>query len=466
MKNRVSGIRVAVCAALSGCAHADLSSERDALRAWQPSPVIQTGAAFEREAAEGPWMGVELQRLDGALPRFVAYALKESPDLQAAHARWRAAVEGAAGAGRLPNPEVGYGGFVRSVETRVGPQLHRISLKQAFPWPGRLGAATDAMASAAASAGDAFRAQVLVLVRNVASAYWELWQVERSHRIRLDHERILTGLVETIQARVETGEKSIAELLQVQLRLQSLRDHRTRHQSLTRRHQARLLAAIGADPGLKIATTTTEPAVKLPAENLASLREHVRRNPEVTRWTDLEAARVSEARAARTKRLPDFRVGADYIVTGEAPIEGVAESGKDPIILSFGLTVPLWLGRYQSEIRQAESEATAARASRRGAWLRVAAELEATVARLFETHERIVRYEGTLIPQAEALQGSVNAAYEVGRAGVSEVLLALEEELELRLELAEARATHARAWAELERLTGRSLDGIEPGASS
>jgi outer membrane protein TolC len=60
----------------------------------------------------------------------------------------------------------------------------------------------------------------------------------------------------------------------------------------------------------------------------------------------------------------------------------------------------------------------------------------------------------------------VSAAYEVGRAGVSEVLLALEDELELRLELARARAEHALAWAELERLTGRTLDAVERGGAS
>ena len=37
-----------------------------------------------------------------------------------------------------------FGYFVRSVETRVGPQRARISLQQAFPWPTRLTAGSDA----------------------------------------------------------------------------------------------------------------------------------------------------------------------------------------------------------------------------------------------------------------------------------------------------------------------------------
>lgn len=466
MNNWMTRLGVALCVAPLACAHADVETERAALDTWRPDPAPDPSWSADEEVALEPSASADIDALEGELGRFVGYALRRSPELQAAHARWASAVEGAVVAGRLPEPELGYGGFVRAVETRVGPQRHRISLKQAFPWPGRLDAATDARAATAAAEGEAFRARVLDLVRDVAAAYWDLWRVERTHAIRLDHERVLEGLIATIRARVETGEKSIAELLQVQLRLEALRDHRTRHHSEMRQDQARLLAAVGADPGVTIETAATEPPVELPAETMAALRAHASENPLVARWTDVESARVAEARAARKKRLPGFMVGADYFVTGEARVEGVEDSGKDPIVLSFGLTVPIWLDSYASEVRAAEAGAVAARASRRGAWLRVAAELESVVARLRETHERIVRYDGTLIPQAEALHDSVSAAYEVGRAGVSEVLLALEDELELRLELARARAEHALAWAELERLTGRTLDAVEGGGAS
>ena len=455
----------AVCAAPLACAHAGVAGERQALDAWRPEPLPETWAAEAAAAIEAA-SSAEIDALEGALPRFVGYALRRSPELQAAHAQWRAAVEGVAVAGRLPEPELGYGAFVQAVETRVGPQLHRISLRQAVPWPGRLDAATDARAAAASAEGEAFRARVLALVRDVAVAYWELWQVERVHAIRLDHERVLDGLAATIRARVETGDKAIADLLQVQLRLQALRDHRSEHRSAKRRRQARLLAAVGADPGSSLRTAATEPPVELPAETMTTLRQIARRNPLVRQWSEVESSRVAEARAARASRLPNFTVGADYIVTGEARVPGVEDSGKDPVVLSLGLSLPIWLDSYASEVRSAEARATAARAARRGVWLRLAAELESTVARLRETHARIVRYEATLIPQVEALRASVSAAYEVGRAGVSEVMLALEDELDLRLELARTRAAHAAAWAELERLTGRTLETVATGEAS
>ena len=302
---------------------------------------------------------------------------------------------------------------------------------------------------------------VLDVVHEVAVAYWQLWVVERSHAIRLDHERILEGLVDTVQARVETGEKSIAELLQVQLRLETLRDHRTEHRSRRRATAARLLAAVGAEPGPAPRTLPDAPSLRPAPADRAALRARLREHPRVRRWSQVEASRQAEARAARRDGFPSFVVGADYIITGAARAPGVEDDGKDPIGLAFGLSLPVWRGAVQAEVDSAEAEAAAARAEGEGAWLHALAQLERILARLDETQERVQRYERTLIPQAEALEASVRAAYEVQRATVASVLLALEDELRLRLELAEARAEHATAWAELEQLLGAALEPEE-----
>jgi len=431
--------------ALTACGHAGLEAQREALDAWEP----RRGAAVPASTARTE------EPLRGDVGRWVGHALRRAPRLEAVYGRWQARVAAAPTATRLPEPTLGYGGFVRAVETRVGPQRHRLSLRQSIPWPGRLNAAQDAEVHRAAAAGAAFRAEVLDLARDVAAAYWSLWNVERSHAIRLEHERLLRGLVATVQARVETGQKPVAELMQVQLRLEHLRDHRTRHESEVRQLRARLLETVGADPTAPAEIEARPPAVGLPAEKAHVLRGRLVEHPRVARWSARHAASRARARAARRQAWPSFEVGADYVVTGSARVPGVEDSGKDPVALALGFTLPVWRGAYAAEAAAADAEAAAAHAGHRREALRVSAELEAVIARLEETHERVARYADALIPRAEALYETVVAAYEVGRAGVSEVLLALEDELELRLELADARAHHAIAWADLDRLTLR-----------
>ena len=119
-------------AMLAGCRGTYESATRDEL-ATAASIVAREEAQPESEPA-----------LDGSLSSYVAFALARSPELRASFERWRAATMRISRARRIPEPIIKYSYFVRSVETRVGPQEHKLSLMQAFPWPTALSAGADA----------------------------------------------------------------------------------------------------------------------------------------------------------------------------------------------------------------------------------------------------------------------------------------------------------------------------------
>ena len=115
--------------------------------------------------------------LDGRLSSYLAFALARSPELRASFERWRAATMRISRARRIPEPIIKYSYFVRAVETRVGPQNHKLSLMQSFPWPTALSAGADAASSKARAAQRRFDGEVLQVQRAVADAYWRLWLV-------------------------------------------------------------------------------------------------------------------------------------------------------------------------------------------------------------------------------------------------------------------------------------------------
>src|SRR5690606_9442566 len=86
-------------------------------------------------------------RFSGDPEAYVAYALEHDQGLHAKWERWRAATHRIARERRLPMPMLTYSVFVSPVETRVGPQRHRLGLSQRFPWPGELLAGADAGAA-------------------------------------------------------------------------------------------------------------------------------------------------------------------------------------------------------------------------------------------------------------------------------------------------------------------------------
>ena len=62
------------------------------------------------------------------------YSLKNNAQIEAAFYRWNAALENVPQVTTLPDPRLTYGYFLNEVETRVGPQQHRVSVGQMFPW--------------------------------------------------------------------------------------------------------------------------------------------------------------------------------------------------------------------------------------------------------------------------------------------------------------------------------------------
>ena len=69
------------------------------------------------------------------LPVLIEIAIRQNPKIQAERKNWEATIAKYPQAIALPDPMVMYGFYAKSVETRVGPQRHRISISQTVPYP-------------------------------------------------------------------------------------------------------------------------------------------------------------------------------------------------------------------------------------------------------------------------------------------------------------------------------------------
>jgi outer membrane protein TolC len=167
------------------------------------------------------------------------------------------------------------------------------------------------------------------------------------------------------------------------------------------------------------------------------------------------------SRAAAAQRFPDFTLGADYIVTEAARSDGVSDSGKDAVSVTVGAEVPLFWGVYGAERDEAQARQAMFEAREAAVRDAVAAELEQTLSELDESIRRAQLYGDTLVPQAEAVYGSVLGGYQAGTSTVSAMLDAQRELLELELGLYRTLAEHAEAWARLESVVGRPLRAVE-----
>ena len=73
-----------------------------------------------------------------SLEDLLEIARENNLELKGLENEYLAALERAPQVSELPDPEAGIGAFPFPVETRLGPQIARLSVTQMFPWFGTL----------------------------------------------------------------------------------------------------------------------------------------------------------------------------------------------------------------------------------------------------------------------------------------------------------------------------------------
>lgn len=391
------------------------------------------------------------------LAGYLAHAAASSPALRASFERWRAAVHRISSSRRLPEPVLSYGYFIRSVETRVGPQRHRLGLQQSFPWPTRLTEGANAAAAQARALQRRFDADLLALRRQVSEAYYDLWLHRRIAVIQRQQLELLRGLSAATRARVATGGTTLADQQQVDLALARLDDRVRAHDEAARAVEARLRAVIGASGQQDLGTPDGPPEPALPDETDAAMRRAVLLHPMLDSLLLLGEASEAAAHREEAARFPGLVVGLDWIEVGEAGNPSVPDSGKDALVIGLGLKLPLWQPSYVDSVTAEQAEAAARRAEARAAGDHALAEFEALVSTLRDAERRARLHRTTLLPQALGAYESVMGGYATGRSSVSAAILAQRELLEISIGLEQARTDHAVAWSRLEQVVGHEV---------
>jgi outer membrane protein TolC len=275
------------------------------------------------------------------------------------------------------------------------------------------------------------------------------------HREHLD---VLRGLSEAVRARLSIGAATLADQQQIDLAAARLEDRIAGMHEAERRAEAELRAAVGVALPSPVATSDSPPDATLPAESDEALHSAARAHPRIQSSAHRAVAQEHMADARAADGYPSFAIGADYILTGEARMPGVADSGKDAVLVGATIRVPLWQGNYSEDEAAARAQAGAERQMARSQENEARANLEMTLSRVRDAARRVRIYRDTLLPQADSAYQSVLGTYTTGRGSVAEVLLAQRDLLELRIEIEQARADHARAYAALEQITGRHVE--------
>jgi len=391
------------------------------------------------------------------LDDYLAIAQRRNPGLRSAYNLWTADLKKSEYAGALPDPMFSYAYFIESVETRVGPQEQRFSIRQSFPWFGTLGAQEDVALAMSQVSYRKFEAARLRLYFRVKAAYYDYYYLGQNLRVTVENFDLLKFWESVAQAKYRVGLKKHPDIIKAQVELGLLEDRLHTLQEQQAPAAARLRALLGVADSVRLPLPATIYVDEAPLIGDSVVNVIVQNNPDLQALQHVVERADAGERLAGKQALPDFSIGVDYIQTGDALNPTMAESGKDPWMISGSVSLPIWFGKNGARKDEARARRRAAEYDR----LDSENQLTAIAARvLFEYSDalrKIRLYRDGLVPKAQQSLQAMYAAYQAGETDFLNVLDAQRQLLDFQLTVAREQVTLATKRAQLEMLSGTDL---------
>ncbi|MBU8920422.1 MAG: TolC family protein [Bacteroidales bacterium] len=396
---------------------------------------------------------------EGDIDDYILFALKNNPGINAAYYSWKAELARAGEVSWLPDPVLTFGYFIESIETRVGPQVYRIGIRQSFPWFGTLGAKKEAALESAGASWQSFMSERSRIVFGIRSAYIDYYVAGARAEIIKEEMELLEVYESVVMAGYRSGRSAYGDLIRVQVELAGLEE---RAASLGDRKDtagARLGAVLGLPDPVDLPVPDGLPEFE-PIPEWEKLKYNViENNPDLRAVEHMIERELATERVARKSYWPDITIGFDYIQTDEAADPMMVGSGKDPWGVNLSLSLPVWFGRSGAMVRRASASAEMNRYRKRDKENKIIVAARAAFNSWRENKRKETLFRNGLVPRTEQLLEASYSAYEAGNADFIDVIVSQRQLLDYRLKLIDAAAMKAKKIAELEYLSGSDGPG-------
>ena len=292
--------------------------------------------------------GLPVLTPDTGLSNYLAYALLNSPTVNAAYGDWAASVENITVERSLPDPQITFQADIASIVQTVMP-----GFQQEFPGPGKLRARAAVAGAGSRAKYFAFETAALQTAFDLKKSYYELHFLDDRLRINRETLSLLNDLERIAGAQNEVGKGTLQDVLRAQIERDRVSTDIANLEDSRQPMLASFKAALGItpdqpDPPVPARLETTE----INPDSAELQRIAFARNPQLKAMeADVRAAEAGIALAYKS-RVPDFSLGL------------MADVKASPTLFRplAGMTLPIWRDKTAAEIAQAQALELAAKA--------------------------------------------------------------------------------------------------------
>lgn len=449
------GAWLVLTSVVAGCASAS-TAPWTGDTAWL-EPGATTVEALERADAAAEAAEAEAPPLSGELPDLVRALLARSPTIAASRARWRAAIERVPQASTLPQPVLTYTYLPEPVETRVGPNAHRLQLTQAIPFPTKLVARADAATALARAAGAVHDRVVRDEVTRLEDAWADYYYASRALRVVDQHLAIAKALSDVAATRYSASRGTLFDVSKAKSQLAQLGYDRIRLEEQLATTAAALNAALGRPRRAALAPPSALPDLAVELDERALLATALAHQQELHELDQRIHAADARALLAESSWLPDLGVGVMWLGNGPARMPDVQDSGQDAVGVMFSLSLPIWFGDNAAKVAEAHAERDAALADKKAHLDRLRAAIADALFKERDARRLRTLYDEQLLPEAARAMETAEQWNQADAGHFTDFLEARGVYYSFALARERAAADHFKAVVRIEQLIGATL---------
>lgn len=393
------------------------------------------------------------------LEDYIKHALLNNPGLKAAYEKWQAALEKVDPARTLPDPKMTFSKYIEEVETRVGAQKYSIGINQTFPWFGTLDLKGKAALETANAEKARYDARKLMLISKIKKLYYQYSYIAQSIRITQDNIRLVSNFEDVATAKYKGGSGLQNAVLKIQVELGKLYDRQTSLEDSVTPVVAKLNSTMNraSSATLPVPESIPDDKISMDKSELISLLKSDNPNLKVMDFiTERDGYMIG---IAEKNYYPDITLGFNYISTEPRSDVIMPDNGKDPLVASVSINLPLWRKKYNSIKREAQAEQRTGIRTREEMENSLIADLEMAIFELRDADRKITLYRDTLLKKAEQNVSITQLAFTSDKATFLDLIDAQRVLLEFKLAEKKAMADYGMALADIEMLTACNSRG-------
>lgn len=393
--------------------------------------------------------------LEGPHPveEYIQFALNQNPEVQAARNRMEAFAHQVPVAASLQDPMLNLTVQPEPVQTAAGPQDLILSASQKVPWLGKL----DARANVAEAQTSVARAQLaateLLTIAKVKRAYYELFFIQQAISVTEADQKMLGEIRDVANIRYKAGRTSQQDVLRADLEISAVENELIQLRQRLESGQARLARVLHVAPQTRLLALDRLAPEQAPRDLEWLQRQAVMARPELHAQLAAIQRDRQVVELARLDYKPDVTLGLSWIDVGSKGLSPIA-NGRDAVLLTAGVNLPVYRKRLNSSVRSAEANAISS--AREYDSLRDGTLEEVTdlFAQAKSQQDMLTLFREAILPTAQQTLEVSSRAYNVGEVDFLQLIDNWRELLRYEIQYRRLEASLRQTLAELERVVG------------